>query len=1080
MSCENRLQAADANSAASSAVNPSPGAATPGSETPSDSAPMTKNQEKNEAKRKAKMEKFLKKQAAQDKAGSAETNTNANKEKKLKEKETKADASKPKEEFVSTTPKGEKKDMSQPMAGSYDPVAVESAWYDWWEKQKFFEPKTGADGEISPKGKFVVTAPPPNVTGRLHIGHALFVSIQDTLVRWNRMRGLTTLFIGGTDHAGISTQSVVEKQVWKQEKRTRHDYGREAFVDKIWEWKSEYGHTITSQLRRLGTSFDWSRERFTLDELLTRATKETFVRMFDDGIIYRSNRLVNWCHHLNTTLSNLEVDNKELTGRTLLGVPGYPSKEKFEFGVLVHFAYEVEGTGERIVVATTRIETMLGDTAVVVNPADERYKHLHGKFVCHPFVNRRIPIITDAEAADMEFGTGAVKITPAHDFNDWEVGKRHGLPFINILNEDGTYNENAGPYNGMLRFHVRKQIVEDLKEKGLYVDTTENPMQIPVCFKSGDVIEPLMKPQWWVKCKDLAEPAMQAVRDGDLEIVPSRSEKDWFKWLGDIRDWCISRQLWWGHRIPAYFVCIAGQSNDPCDAAFWVAGRDLDEATRRAKERFPDVEFKLEQDPDVLDTWFSSGLWPFASMGWPEKTEDFEKFFPTTFMETGWDILFFWIARMVMLGIYLTGKSPFSKVFCHAMIRDAHGRKMSKSLGNVIDPIDVITGISLERLHAKLEDGNLDAKEFDKAKEGQKRDFPSGIPECGTDALRFSLCANSISNTDINLDIQRVDGYRKFCNKLWNATRFALMKLGDDFAPPAEATPTGCESLAEKWILHRLNVAVRNVNTALEEMNLMAATTAIYSFWLYDLCDVYIEYIKPITTPDADPATRRSAQQTLYTCLDEGLKLLHPIMPFVTEELWQRLPRRRSDDASSICIAPYPEPRDDYDDSKAEADFEVAMNIAKAGRSLAADYNVLAKSTFYISNANEASFAHTAAQADGIATLIKGCQSITALKPGEDAPAGCAVISINDEIAMHMLVRGQVDIGCEITKLEGKVSKTLKLKSGLEAKVNAPNYTTIVPVAVREANTTKLNNYEAEIDALQNAIKTFLTLKGDN
>ncbi|KAJ2866638.1 valine--tRNA ligase [Coemansia erecta] len=1076
MTCEKGLRA---DSAAGSAANPSsPRATTPGLETPSDSTPMTKNQEKNEAKRMAKMEKFLKKQTAQNKAGNAETNTN--KGKKPREKETKAGASKPKEEFVSTTPKGEKKDMSQPMAGSYDPIAVESAWYDWWEKQKFFEPKTRADGEISPKGKFVITAPPPNVTGRLHIGHALFVSIQDTLVRWNRMRGLTTLFVGGTDHAAISTQSVVEKQVWKHEKKTRHDYGREAFIDKIWEWKSEYGHTITRQLRRLGTSFDWSRERFTLDEMLTRATKETFVRMFDDGVIYRSNRLVNWCHHLNTTLSNLEVETKELKGRTLLGVPGYPPNEKFEFGVLVHFAYEVEGMGERIVVATTRIETMLGDTAVVVNPADERYKHLHGKFVRHPFVDRRIPIITDAEAADMEFGTGAVKITPAHDFNDWEVGKRHGLPFINILNEDGTYNENAGPYKGMLRFHVRKQIVEDLKEKGLYVDTTENPMQIPVCFKSGDVIEPLMKPQWWVKCKDLAGPAMQAVRDGDLEIAPSRSENELFKWLGDIRDWCISRQLWWGHRIPVYFVRIAGQTNDPFDATFWVAGRDLDEATRRAKERFPDADFELEQDPDVLDTWFSAGLWPFASMGWPEKTEDFEKFFPTTFMETGWDILFPWIARMVMLGIYLTGKLPFSKVFCHGMIRDAHGRKMSKSLGNVIDPIDVITGISLERLHAKLEDGNLDAREFDRARDGQKKDFPNGIPECGTDALRFSLCANPIANTDINLDVQRIDGYRKFCNKLWNATRFALMKLGDDFVPLAGATPTGCESLAEKWILHRLNIAVRNVNTAFEEMDFMVATSAIYSFWLYDLCDVYIEYIKPITTPDADPAARCSAQQTLYTCLDEGLKLLHPIMPFVTEELWQRLPRRRSDDASSICIAPYPEPRDDYDNSKAEADFEVAMSIAKAGRSLAADYNVLAKSTFYISNSNEASFAHTAAQADGIATLIKGCQSITALKPGEDAPAGCTVFSINDEIAMHLLVRGQVDIGSEITKLEGKVSKTLKLKSGLEAKINAPNYTSIVPVAVREANTTKLNNYGAEIDALQNAIKTFLTLKGDN
>ncbi|KAJ2663308.1 valine--tRNA ligase [Coemansia sp. RSA 1200] len=1072
---ENTLQSAvsdNTTSSSGSAIISS--ADTPGSQTSSDSIPNNKGKEKGESKRLAKLEKFLKKQAAQNHQKAA---GGSQKEKEVKRVATKP---KPKAAVAVTTPRGEKKDMSQPMAESYDPAAVEASWYEWWVKQKFFEPKTGPNGEISPKGKFVVAAPPPSVTDKLHIGHALFISVQDALVRWNRMRGLTTLFIGGTDHAGIATQTVVEKRVWKSEKKTRHDYGREAFVNKIWEWKNEYKSAILNQMRRLGTSFDWSRERFTLDETLTRATYETFVRLFDDGIIYRSNRLVNWCHTLNTALSNLEVKEKELTGRTLLNVPGYPSEEKFEFGVLVHFAYEVEDSDERIIVATTRVETMVGDTAIAVNPNDERYKHLHGKFVRHPFIDRRIPIITDAKAADMEFGTGAVKITPAHDFDDWKVGKRNNLQFINILNEDGTYNDNAGPYKGMLRFHVRRKIVEDLKEKGLYVETTDNPMKIPICSMTGDVIEPLMKPQWWVECKTLAEPAIQAVHDGELEIAPSRTEKDWFRWLEGIKDWCISRQLWWGHRIPAYFVNIVGQSNDSGDSSFWVAGRDLDEATRRAKAKFPGVDFVLEQDPDVLDTWFSAGLWPFAVMGWPENTEDFEKFFPTTFMETGWDILFFWVTRMVMLGIYLTGKSPFSKVFCHAMIRDAHGRKMSKSLGNGIDPIDIISGISLEELHAKLEAGNLDPKNLVKAKAGQKKDFPSGIPECGTDALRFSLCAYPIANVGVQLDVQRVDGYRKFCNKLWNATRFALSKLEDGFVPLAEATLTGKESLAEKWILHRLNIAARDTNAAMAEMNLMTATTAIHSFWLYDLCDVYIEYIKPITTPDADPSARRSAQQTLYTCLDEGLKLLHPFMPFVTEELWQRLPRRSSGSATSICIASYPEPRSDYDDSKVEADFEIAMNIAKAGRSLAADYNVLSKSTFYISNSNEASYAHTASQANGISALIKGCQSITALKPGESAPAGCAVFSINDEVAMHLLVRGQVDIDREVAKLEGKVSKTLKLKSGLETKISAPKYTDIVPAEVREANAAKLSNYDAEIDALQNAIKTFLTLKGDD
>ncbi|KAJ2786551.1 valine--tRNA ligase [Coemansia interrupta] len=1039
--------------------------------TPSSTTPNSKNQEKNEAKRKAKMEKFLAKQAAmQAAAASTGAGASAKKEKKAKEARP-APAQKAAPAVV--TPKGEKKDMREPMASAYDPAAVEASWYSWWEKQGFFDPQTGPNGEISPKGKFVISTPPPNVTGKLHIGHALFIAIQDALVRWNRMRGLTTLFVPGSDHAGISTQVVVEKQLWKQ-KITRHDLGREAFVDKVWEWKNEYGNTIMEQIRSLGASYDWNRERFTLDEVLTRATRETFVRLYDDGIIYRSSRLVNWCHKLNTTLSNLEVENLELPGRTLMTVPGYPANEKFEFGVLVHFAYQVEDSDERIVVATTRIETMLGDTAIAVHPEDARYKHLHGKYVVHPFVDRRIPIITDAEGVDMEFGTGAVKITPAHDHNDYQMGKRHNLEFINLLNEDGTYNNNAGPYSGMLRFRVRKQIVEDLKTKGLYVDTTENPMTVPICEKSKDIIEPMIKPQWWVKCKGLAEPAIQAVRDGRLEITPQTSENQWFSWLEDIQDWCVSRQLWWGHRIPAYFVRIAGQDNDPSDTNFWVVGRTDEEAQTRAAERFPGVEFTLEQDPDVLDTWFSSGLWPFAVMGWPENTEDFKKYYPTTLLETGWDILFFWVARMVMLGIYLTGEVPFSKVFCHAMVRDAHGRKMSKSLGNVIDPIDVVKGISLEDLSAKLDNGNLDPREVAKAKEGQRIDFPNGIPECGSDALRFTLCAYTSAGLDVNLNIMRVDGYRKFCNKLWNATRFALSNLGPDFVPTAQAVVTGKESLAERWILQRLNTAARDLNAALADMSFMPATTAVHGFWLYDLCDVYIEYIKPISEPEA----RASALQTLYTCLDQGLRMLHPFMPYITEELWQRLPRRASETAPSISLAAFPEPRDDYEDTQAVADFELALSIAKAGRSLAANYNVLSKSTFYIANGNDAVYSLNAAQAPGIATLIKGCQSITALKSGEAVPAGCAVVSINDEVSMHLLVRGRVDIDQEVSNIEKKVAKTVKLRDGLLTKINVPKYETTVPEDVREANSTKLSNYDAEIEALETAIKTFLTLKG--
>ncbi|KAJ2725712.1 valine--tRNA ligase [Coemansia sp. Benny D115] len=1071
---------ADNTSKAPPAAEQPPASPAASTSTSASTVPNSKNQDKNEAKRRAKLEKFAAKQAAQKAAAAAAAAAgNADGVAKKKEKKAKEARSAPEASAAPAvvTPEGEKKDMSQPMASSYNPNAVEASWYSWWEKQGFFEPQTGPNGEISPKGKFVMATPPPNVTGKLHIGHALFIAIQDSIVRWNRMRGVTTLFVPGSDHAGISTQVVVENQLMRQEGLTRHDIGREALVERVWEWKHEYGNAIMSQIRKLGGSYDWSRERFTLDEMLSRATYETFVRMYDDGIIYRSNRLVNWCHKLNTTLSNLEVEDKEIKGRTMMSVPGYPDNEKFEFGVLVHFSYQVENSDERITVATTRIETMLGDTAIAVHPDDKRYKHLHGKYVVHPFVDRRIPIITDAEGVEMEFGTGAVKITPAHDFNDYKMGTRHNLEFINLLNEDGTYNENAGPYAGMKRFHVRRQIIGDLKDKGLYVDTTENPMILPTCVKSGDIIEPMIKPQWWVKCKGLAEPAMEAVRDGRLEIVPQTSEAEWFRWLGDIQDWCVSRQLWWGHRIPAYFVRIAGQTNDPADEKYWVVGRDAAEAQKRAAEKFPGVEFELEQDPDVLDTWFSSGLWPFAVLGWPENTEDFKKYYPTSLLETGWDILFFWVARMVMLGMYLTGEVPFSKVFCHAMVRDALGRKMSKSLGNVVDPLDVINGISLADMHAKLENSNLDPREVKKAKLGQTEDFPNGIPECGTDALRFALCSYTSAGRSVNLNILRVDGYRKFCNKLWNATRFALMKLGDDFVPTPEATVTGKESLAERWILQRLNIAARDLNAAMADMNLMSATSAIHSFLLHDLCDVYIEYIKPITTPEADPEARASAQQTLYTCLDQGLKMLHPFMPFVTEELWQRLPHRATETKPSISLTEFPEPREDYEDAQALADFDFVMNIAKAGRSLTADYNVLSKSKFYISNTSEASYQLTSAQASGIATMIKGCESVTVLKPEETVPAGCAVFSINDEVNMYLLVRGSVDIDKEVSKIEKNVAKTTKLRDALIAKTKIEKYETTVPAEVREANASKISNYDAEIEALEAAIKTFLTLK---
>ncbi|KAG9292124.1 hypothetical protein G9A89_005268 [Geosiphon pyriformis] len=952
---------------------------------PPSGIPNPKNAEKNEAKRQAKLAKF---RAKQEKL---QTVVNAEGSKKEKSKATKAIDS---ELYVEKTPAGEKKDMSQLMASTYNPRAVESAWYEWWVKKGYFKPELTSDGKAKPAGLFIIPTPPPNVTGSLHIGHGLTVAIQDALVRWNRMLGKTVLFNPGTDHAGISTQSVVEKKLWIEKQQTRHDLGREKFVEEIWKWKNLYGDKIHSQLKRLGGSYDWDRAAFTMDEKLNKAVIETFCRLQEEGIIYRATRLINWCVRLNTALSNLEVENKELSGRTLLSVPGYATDEKFEFGVLTSFAYPVEQSDEKIVIATTRPETMLGDTAIAVHPKDERYKHLHGKFVRHPFNGRRIPIIIDDIIVDMEFGTGAVKITPAHDFNDYEVGKRHNLEFINILNDDGTLNANGGQFQGMKRFHVRQAIIIALKEKGLYVKSEDNPMTVPICAKSGDIIEPLLRPQWWVNCRDMALDAMKAVTEKKLRIRPSTSEADWFRWLENIRDWCISRQLWWGHRVPAYFVNIEGEEQDPSTDTYWVSGRNLEEANQKAKKKFPQVEFTLEQDPDVLDTWFSSGLWPFSIMGWPEKTEDFSIFYPTSLLETGWDILFFWVARMVMLGLKLTGQLPFSEVFCHAMIRDAHGRKMSKSLGNVIDPIDVMEGISLEKLHAKLYEGNLDPREIEKAKAGQKADYPNGIPECGTDALRFTLCSYSTNEArDINLDVSLLESNRRFCNKLWNATRFALMKLGDNFQPRNNAQKTGKESLAERWILHRLNATIKETIDSFNERNFKEATRVVQAFWRDALCDVYIEWIKPIfnleeSIPEHAEA-QNSAQHTLYTCLEEGIKLLHPFMPFVTEELYQRLPRRRGD-VESIVISKYPQEQSSYHDEIADVEFENIKSICSTARSLIDKHKKQINPTIYIENIEKFSDqAPLTKYEPNIRSLVKGAKSLKVIFKGENLPDIC-------------------------------------------------------------------------------------------
>ncbi|KAF2088336.1 valyl-tRNA synthetase [Saccharata proteae CBS 121410] len=896
--------------------------------------PKTEKELLKEKQKAEKAKKFAEKQAKKAELTAA-TVKNATKKKGGAAKEE----IKP---YVEETPKGEKK-ILKPLDDEYHkayiPSVVESAWYDWWEKEGFFEPEFGPDGNVKPKGSFVISEPPPNVTGALHCGHALANALQDTMIRWNRMRGYTTLYLPGCDHAGISTQSVVEKMVWRREKKTRHDYGREEFVKKIWAWKGEYHERINKVLKRMGGSFDWTREAFTMDENLSKAVTETFVRLHDEGLIYRSNRLVNWCTTLNTALSNLEVDQKDIEGRTLLDVPGY--ERKVEFGVITHFKYQIEGSSETIEVATTRPETMLGDTAIAVHPKDTRYKHLleTKAKAKHPFVDRLLPIIAD-DYVDPEFGTGAVKITPAHDPNDFAIGTRHNLPFINVLTDDGKLNHNAGPFEGQKRFDVRYSVVEELTKLGLYVKKENNPMRIPLCQRSKDVIEPIMKPQWWLSMKSLAEPAIKAVRDGDIKIRPATAEADYFRWLENIQDWCLSRQLWWGHQAPAYFVQIEGENNSDADDKYWVVGRTETDARAAAEKKFPGAKFSLRRDEDVLDTWFSSGLWPFSTLGWPNDTPDMAKLYPTSVLETGWDILFFWVARMIMFGIKLTGNVPFREVYCHSLIRDSEGRKMSKSLGNVIDPVDIMEGIQLDTLHQKLLEGNLDPKELKTATKYQQTAFPQGIPECGADALRFSLVQYTTGGGDIAFDVKVMHAYRRFCNKIYQATKYVLGKIDADYVPPKTADKSGKEDLASRWILHKLSIASKKINQALSDREFAKSTQIAWHYFMDDLCDTYIEYTKPIIQEGTE-AEKKSAIDTLYTALEGGLTMLHPYMPFLTEELWQRLARRPGDNTPTIMRAAYPEYRADWDDPTSEASYELIIEAAAAARSLLSKHGEL-------------------------------------------------------------------------------------------------------------------------------------------
>jgi valyl-tRNA synthetase len=751
---------------------------------------------------------------------------------------------------------------SRVLEKSYDPHQVEEKWYRYWTEKDYFR----AD-ENSSLSSYCIVIPPPNVTGVLHIGHALNNTLQDILIRFKRMDHHATLWMPGTDHAGIATQNVVEKQL-AEECLSRHALGREKFIERVWQWKRQSGGTIINQLKKLGASCDWSRERFTMDEGLSEAVKEVFVRLYREGLIYRSHYIINWCPRCRTALSDLEVEYEDTAGR------------------LYHLKYPTEDGKLALIVATTRPETMLGDTAVAVNPEDERYRGVVGERVILPVIGRRIPVIAD-RYVDIEFGTGALKITPAHDFNDFEIGLKHGLEQVKVIDEEGRMNEQAGPYKGMDRFECRRQIVDDFVRDGVLVKTEDYRHMVGHCYRCKTVVEPNLSLQWFVRTKPLAEPAIRAVREGRTRIVPQVWEKTYFEWMENIRDWCISRQIWWGHRIPAWY----------CDAC----GEIL--VAKETPTSCPKCgSTSLRPETDVLDTWFSSALWPFSTMGWPRQTQELKKFYPTSVLVTGFDILFFWVARMMMMGLKFMGDVPFRDVYIHGLVRDERGEKYSKTRGNVVDPLDL-------------------------------------IQRFGADALRFTLAALTMPGSDLKLSESRTEGYRHFANKIWNASRFALMNLSDLEIKDLTSEPDLSDySLPDRWIRGRLNQAIRDVRKAIDDYRFNEATHAVYQFIWHEFCDWYLELIKPYLYQKEDLKRRRVTQKNLVEVLDATLRLLHPFMPFITEEIWQNLPSSRTD--GSIMVAAFPEADGRFDDDAVSREMELMIEVITSIRNIRGEMNV--------------------------------------------------------------------------------------------------------------------------------------------
>ncbi|KAM9838315.1 valine--tRNA ligase, mitochondrial [Aulostomus maculatus] len=995
--------------------------------------------------------------------------------------------------YTAQTPPGTKKDTSVAFPPFYSPEYVESSWYQWWEKEGFFSPEWQERSPHAVDSTFSLCIPPPNVTGTLHLGHALTVAVEDALVRWRRMQGHKVLWVPGCDHAGIATQAVVERRLLKEQGKRRQDFTREEFLQEVWKWKNEKGEEIYQQLKSLGASLDWSRACFTMDPGFSRAVTEAFVRLCDAGLIYRAEGLVNWSCALESAISDIEVDSKELSGRTMLSVPGY--EHRVEFGTMLTFAYPIEDHSGEVAVSTTRPETMLGDVAVAVHPSDPRYQDVHGKRCRHPFTDRLLPIITDA-AVDMQLGTGAVKVTPAHDHTDFLLSQRHTLPRLTVIGGDGRMTPLSGHWlEGMKRFDARQLIINALVEKKLFRGKREHAMTLPVCSRSGDVIEPLLKEQWFVRCGEMAEKAIQAVDDGQLEILPHFYTKTWKNWLSNISDWCISRQLWWGHQIPAYKVelpqsAAAGQELGPDQ---WVWGRNEEEARQRAAIKYgvkPEA-IRLTQDPDVLDTWFSSGLFPFAMLGWPQQTSDLQCFYPNSILETGSDLIFFWVARMVMLGTELTGQLPFKQVLLHSLVRDKYGRKMSKSLGNVIDPLDVIHGVSLERLQEKVVEGNLDPREQVVAAEAQRKDFPNGIPQCGTDALRFALCSHKMQGDDVSLSVAQVLSCRHFCNKMWQTLRFTLGALGDNTPPVGglEEMETSLSSM-DRWICSRLYSTQVQCEQAFQDYELHAVTAALRSFWVHSLCDIYLECVKPVLVrqgggnlvSEDSVRARLVSSAVLYHCVSVSLALLSPFMPFLTEELWQRLQPFRGGAAaqSSLVVQPYPHSSQlaHLHFPEEEKDFLLIQEVVQVARSLQAQSGVTKeKPAMWVacspSQAQILLHFHAAVLTlSQISSLNISCpEGVDGLLPCSTPPAGSLVGVVDHTCQLHFPAQSERNIKQQIARLSQRRDKLVPKLEEILDRIQSKDHLTKVPAHVRVQMDNKISTLQQELKTIEDQLK---------